>query len=455
MSEDPIIRQMPHAIGPEKSVLSSLFKGDRLLDESPRPVHRDLFYHAAHRALFEDFVSVGNSWELVSTVQRLHDKGILDHVGGPAGVTDIYTYAPNGHHFAPHLDILCDRYARRMAIRAATAAAEAAYDCSGEADYLAALSAPVTAVFDAAADAAPTKGMKTLAADFLARFEQKVAGEMIADGIMTGIPEVDRHLHGMKPQHVGIISGRSSGGKSTLATQIFGGLTDALYLILERTEQSAFDRSVVQVARIHHGAVFDPKQFAEMSGRSRPEKRHLIAIQKAVNQLSTSNLHIVKPSNRRLATICAEIRRHVRLNKVKVVFLDQIGLVRGERVKGDTGEAELRGISNTLQELTHELAISLVVLSQVTADGETKNARAVEEDADWWLSIIQERDKKKANFGEHQHILIAKDSHHSSGGERLPLILDKDTLRFVHGFPASADEPKEAEKKDRFGNSRR
>ena len=131
----------------------------------------------------------------------------------------------------------------------------------------------------------------------------------------------------------------------------------------------------------------------------------------------------------------AEIRRYVRLHGVEVVFIDQIGLIRGRREKGDSQEAELRGISNSLQELAHELNVTIVVLCQESAEGDTKNARAIEEDGDWWLSIKLERDKKKENFGEHQHILVAKDSHNGNAGERLPLILNHETLRFVHGYP--------------------
>lgn len=442
MNEEPMIRELPHALGPEKSVISSLMKGHVHPDESPEPIHEGLFFLPAHRLILADLLAAGASWELVSAMERLNAAGQLEAIGGTSYLSELYTYAPNGHHFEHHAAILRDRMARRLAIRAATDAAEAAYDCADPDRYLTALAEPVTAVFDAAAGARPKLGMRSLASDFLAEFEDKVAGRALPDGIMTGIPEIDRALHGMKPQHMGIISARSGGGKSTLATQIFANVTDALYLILERTEKSAFARAVVQTAGIHHGAALDPKNYAEMQGRQNPEKRELIAIRDAVKALTSGNRHIVKPSNRRLATIIAEIRRHVRRDGVKVVFLDQIGLVRGERVKGDTGEAELRGISNALQELAHELGIHLVALCQVNADGDTKNARAIEEDADWWLSIIQERDKKAANFGEHQHILVAKDSHHGNTGERLPLILDKATLRFTHGFPEAKSEEK-------------
>ncbi|MCW1886201.1 hypothetical protein OKA04_15795 [Luteolibacter flavescens] len=444
MNADHEIRQLPHALGPEKSVLSSLFKGDWTLEESPLPIHAELFYLPAHRILFEDFASAGKTWELVSTCQRLHDNEALDLVGGPAGLTDVFTYAPNGHHFVQHLEMLRDRHARRLAIAAATGAMEAAYDCSDGDSYLQALSGPVTAVFDAAAAVEAPRDTKALAREFLASYERRLNGEEVAMGIPFGIPEIDHNLRGIHPGHFGIISGRSGGGKSTLATQIASNLaTDSvptLYLPLERGDVSIFERSVIQQAGVHHGVVKDPRGHASMDGRTKPLVEELRAVRGAVERI-THHLFVRKPPNRRLATIVAEIRRYHRRHSIKVAFVDHIALIRGERVKGDTGEAELRGISNTLQELGHELGICIVVLSQVTEDADTKGARAIEEDADWWLHIAQERDKKKENYGEHLYVLIAKDSHNSKTGERLPLILNKGNLRFVHGFPAPQDEP--------------
>lgn len=450
MSEE--IRALPHALGPEKSVLSSLMKSPGLLAE--HPLDPEIFYLPGHRTIYR-FMREAD-FELVAFVNRLHQAGELDDVGGPGVVSDLFTYAPNQSSFDRHLGILRGCYARRMAIRACCSATEAAYDMAEGEDsgnYLAALSGPITAVFDAAAATAPPKDTKALARELMENFERKVRGEVLPMGILTGMPEIDRYMRGLHPQHMGIISARSGGGKSTLGTQFAANIATAgvgvLYLILERTEGSAFERAVIQTAGIHHGALTDPQAYAELQGLSKPDHGTLISIRSALTRLTDANLHIRKPPNRRLATQCAEIRRHVRLHGVKVVFVDQIGLVRGDRKKGDSEEVEKRGVSNALQELAHELGITVIVMSQITDDGDTKGARAIEEDADWHLQIVQERDRKKENFGEHQHILFAKHSHNTeANGQRLPLVLDHATLRFIYGFPQKPEGEKK--KKDRY-----
>ncbi len=439
----------------EKAVLSVLMRQPQLREEYPISIDADLFHLTPHRIILQALLEAGDG-DLTRLVSHLHDCGELDKCGGPAAITEIYTYAANAAHFEAHLEVLRDRHARRLAIRACQAAEQAAHDVAGEAgsvDYLDALGAPVSAVFDAVAAAAPPKDTKALAREFLESFERKVAGVEAPIGLLTGIREIDDRLRGLQAQHMGIISARPGGGKSTLATQIAAHLaaegSGVLYLMLERTEQSAFQRAVIQHAGIHHRAVTDPAGHARDQGKghTRPDARTLTAIRESIHTLVQANLHIRKPPNRHLTTQCAEIRRYHRLHGIRVVILDQIGLVRSDRLRQDREEAELRRISNTLQELCHELRLTLIVLSQVNEDGDTKGARAIEEDADWWLSIIQERDRKKANYGEHQHILIAKDSHHGTTGERLPLVLDHGTLRFVYGVPKRDAE----EQRGRFG----
>ena len=105
------------------------------------------------------------------------------------------------------------------------------------------------------------------------------------------------------------------------------------------------------------------------------------------------------------------------------------------------------GISNTLQELASELQIFIAIMSQENADGDTKHAKAIEEDSDWTLSIRQNQDKKSDQYKQHQDILITKDRHNGRGGERLPLILDRAKVRFIKGFP---DQPEKKGKPANF-----
>lgn len=436
-------RPMPHSEVSEKSILSAFMDEPWRIDEAGLPV--EAFHSIPNQTIYREIRGYAHAVDPVVLCERLNEKSLLPQLVSPVQVMDVFGYGKG--RFDDHLAIVRDRFARRKAIAACWAAADAAFDCSEGEDsrnYLDALSGPITEVFDIASGSEPEDDTEALAREFTADFEKRLAGEVPVMGTPTGIPDIDENLLGLHRGHMGIISGPPGGGKSTLATQIAANLAEdgvpTLYLAYERGRLSVFRRSIIQGARVPAAVVNNP--FA-----NHPTKFDLMHIRDAIHK-ATPSLHVRTPKNRRAGTCLAEIRRFVRQKGVRVVMIDQIGLLRGDRHRTGTAEEELRLISNSIQELAQELQITIIVLCQVTVDGDTKNARAIEEDADWWLSIILERDKKKPNFGEHQHILLVKDSHNTKGGTRLPLILDKNLLRFVQGVPAAP--AAEEKKKSRY-----
>src|SRR5690606_27556989 len=89
------------------------------------------FYLPAHSTLFQAMVDrfhAGKEIELVSFIQHLLDVGLLTRVGGPGGLTDIYTYAPSGGHFRHHLRLVKDKFVLRSIIQNSNEAIAAAYD---------------------------------------------------------------------------------------------------------------------------------------------------------------------------------------------------------------------------------------------------------------------------------------------------------------------------------------
>ena len=352
-------------------------------------------------------------------------------MGGPSTVYEIYGYACGAKTFQADIGKLNDYLARRLAVTAGMEMVRSAFEDGELADVLQAASAPVTAIHDAASASRPPRDTMAIAQEFLEAFEKRMNGKDEVAGTPTGIPEIDHLLGGLKPQQMGIISARTEGGKSTMATQIAANVACAeypvLYLMLERTEESGFRRAVIQRAGVSPLMVARPREHQVTKGDLRKMER-------VVKDL-VANFHIRKPDSRNLDAILAEIRRYVRKHGVKAVFVDQIGLIRGERIRGENREAELRGISNSLQEAAHEMNLTVIVMSQVNNEGETKGARAIEEDADWHLSIVQEMDRSKDNFRQHLHVLLAKDSHNGHGGTKLQLVLNHNNLRFQHGIP--------------------
>ena len=441
MSDESTIRPSPHALGPEKSVLSSMMQDPQ--EMIPLVIENGLteghFYMPGHQILFSfvlEAFHAGEEIELVSMVQKLLDNGQLDRVGGPATVYDVYGYAPSAAHFHHHLTIVRDKFLMRSMLKLCASTTEAVFDAPDEVqEALEGLERGVTAITGIATGCAPILTLKSIIRDSFERFERRSNGGEETQGIGT-IPLLDQHLRGAHPGRLWVIGAYPEGGKSVMASQI---ILDAvldghpcLFLSLEMAERDLMDRMIVQAARVDAKAYTEPKTYARENGGEEISTGLVRAIQGAIPKLVNAPLRLQRPSNRNLGTIISAIRRAHREMGIKIAAVDYVQLIKGS--KSDTKEGEVSEISHALQEVAQDLGITLIVLSQLNADGDTKHGRVIEEDADAVISIVQDRNKESATYKQHRHVVIAKDRHYGSGGERVPLVLDRKYIRFVQGM---------------------
>ena len=437
MNEEHHIDALPHSVGAEKAVLSVLLGFPENYHDRGT-LSREWFYLPRHTILYDVIAEAMESGgvELVALNQRLLDTGRSDSTGGAAYLADIYGYAPSPTAFHQHLAILRGKLAARMAIEAATSIIAVANQAPEPQELLDVLGEPITAIYETMAESAPMTDTKELSRRFMERFERLCKGEVTPMGIPTGIKEIDAALKGLQPRQLGIISARPSGGKSTLATQIFsniGSTGKAVgYFPLEGTTDAAYTRCVIQMSRLVSRAVTDPILHADLASRSGLTKEETDAIRSAIRTLALGKFVFDPPRSPDIGSVIACIRRAHRKHGIEVAFVDYIQLISAKGLR--TKEEEVSHISKSLLRVGVELGISMVVMSQENEEGETKHARAIEEDADWWVQVVQHQDRNKDNYKQHRYCLIAKDRHNGKGGWRLPLILDADTVRFIYGM---------------------
>lgn len=446
MTEETHIDAQPHSVGAEKAVLSVLMQFPALWHDRGDLVP-EWCYLPQNRLICAEIFDVlesGGQLELVSFIQRLLDGGKLNAIGGAGYVSEIYTYQPSGSSFQQHIEILRHKQACRMAIEAANRIIETANQSPEMAELIEVTGNPITELHNVITGSKPAPDAKELGRKWWSDFQKLMSGEKLPMGIATGIREIDNALRGLNAGMMGVVSARSSGGKSTLATQIMCGSASkespVIYLPLEGTVDAAYSRCIIQLSGLHCAAITSPAEYAQLNGRKAISKEETDKIARALKRITTGGFHFDPPANRKIQTILSTIRRAHRKYSIKVAIIDYVQLIRGD--KAASKEQEIMGISNAIQELAAELGIFVLLLSQENSEGETKHARAIEEDSDWTISIVQNQDKKSDNYKQHQHCLITKDRHNGKGGEKLPLILDREHVRFITGIPPNDDKRK-------------
>lgn len=135
--EESSLRPQPHAVGPEKSVLSSLMTEPERCFRRARElgVTEASFHLPGHALLFTELEKAGTvaaETDLVALIHLLEERSLLDRIGGPAAVTDIYTYAPSSAGFDRHVDILREKEVQRAMLRHFREGIEAVYEDPAE-----------------------------------------------------------------------------------------------------------------------------------------------------------------------------------------------------------------------------------------------------------------------------------------------------------------------------------
>lgn len=449
----PITHTIPHSHRHEMDVISTLMKNPEKFDEYPA-LTAEHFHQPDTKTMFAFFAEMRaehhhSVLDVSSLVYEINKRGLFERIGGACGLGRLMEQCSITEHLPQHVERLNELYARRLAIAAGLALVRSAFE-DDTPDLVEAAGSPVTAIHDALTASRPPLSTKTIITECIAAYEGRLRGTQSPMGITT-IPEIDVYLRGLHPGRVVIIGAPSGGGKSVLGSQMIleCALTgnSCMEINYEMRESDSMNRKIIQVSRVPSEAFMDPINYGLMNDTPPTNKGFLQKLQRASLDLTAAPIRLVRPSNRQLRTLMAVIRKGVREHGVKVVSIDYLQLIR---CKAGSSEGEISEISHSLQELAQELGISILLLSQLNANGDTKHGVVAIEDCDAYLVIQQETDKQAENYGQHYDILLSKDRHNGNQGKSIPLIFDSNLVRFVHGFVSRKKAPAGPKKKAGF-----
>jgi len=439
--------EAPNAIGPERSVLSVLLKSSEKIEEIPH-ITSEHFYSPAHRLLFETIsarVDAGLEVELVALTQHLHDKGLLDEVGGPAAIGELYTYAPNGAHFISHARILTEKLTLRRA-RKLAADIEEALDEGKEPEDVAELAATgSTIVSDTLSEAKPASDTAALLRAAAMRWEALATGNEEAAGMQTSLAEMNHNFRGLKPRRVTVISALPSQGKTLLGGQLFMDCVSeghrGLFLTWEMTEDELIDRFLAYAAHKPINAVTDPLRYSkEIWGKDKPTEFERQSMAASFRKVMGMPLKIEGMHGQNITQAVAAIRREHRRAPLKIVVMDFVQQIMPSRaMERQSTERGLADIATRFQNLSQELGFHGIILSQLNKDGAAKHAEAINESCALHLKIVKIPEKGKDGTpvmdGDEvkikaEGIAVVKDRFHGQKDRLLKIRLNPGTQRF-------------------------
>lgn len=341
----------------------------------------DMFH--VHKHLFEGIVSHHREHgqvDLTAFVQAMHLAGALDRMGGASTVTEVYTYAAgNTKGWTTYCQQLRETYALRLAISRATRLTES--EDSDEA--IRETESALTALREAVRGPRRSVAAKDATEEFLTRTQAAMDAGPIP-GASTGITPIDFVSGGMKPGEFWVIGGKPSRGKSVLMLQIACAFLERLEPVavfsLEMMRHEIIGRMVSTMARVDYSKITQPKKLEA--------KLDLIHVRNAVGQIAAAPLWIDDSANQTTDSILHEaVRLRDAHGSLSLVVVDYLQLIRGNRQRGESREEEVARVSGGLKQLAKELQCPVISATQLNEQGQSRESRAIEQDADaaFWI----------------------------------------------------------------------
>jgi replicative DNA helicase len=397
-NDGPDPATLPFNIDAEQALIGALLYDNSRFDAASH-VTPAMFAEGLHGRMWEaiaKMVRTDRLAEPIAMLEQFRGDPALEELGGLAYLGELVDRAPSAELAGHYADIVADTALRREIVRLAHDTAQEARTGQGEA-VLASLehrTAELARTGSAAAQAVPVglTALEMIEAAWEGRYR----------GVSTGLASLDRVTAGIREDDVWFIGGRTSMGKSVLATVLARAIAQqgrgVIFNSLEMPMREVQARLAAEVAydqeRRYDGAGFENIRYGDiLRGRGTPEQ-HARAVA-AARKLADLPLVVNDKGGLSIEDIRTQAQRQFRAwEKAGVprgaVVIDHIGLVRPHTKRGDSKAAETADVVNELKALAKYLKAPVIALCQVNRNTENRSDhRPTLGDLNWSGAIEQ------------------------------------------------------------------
>ena len=133
-------RPLPNSLDAEMGVLGSMLLSPMdVIGECVERISENAFYLPAHQTIYSvlvEFWSNNTPADFILLTQTLRDRNLLDAVGGPAAITNLFTFTPTAANALYYIEIVREKYILRQIIGTCTECVRRAYEEQNEVSSL-------------------------------------------------------------------------------------------------------------------------------------------------------------------------------------------------------------------------------------------------------------------------------------------------------------------------------
>lgn len=396
-------KALPSSLDMEKGVLSCMLQAPEWAISKALGVAKESHFHAPANAivfrLLRDMHRDGVDIDLMIVQQALMDQRLMDSVGGPAAIAEIYTFAPSPSHVTHYAAEVRDKATLRNVIKVCMDGAALAYE---QQDDAAGVLRSVENRIMTLREHEDSGGHTLSGREALFRTCDALEAQMMSqtpDGVPWGFRELDEKTGGICPG-LTLIGAETSGGKSVLAMQaaialLRAGKTVDLYS-LEMPIDLCVRRMLCYLSRMNFGRLRNPiPQFTHGEYSD---------FQRACREFSqfADRLTICADGSKTASGILSDIRQKQVAKKTDAVVVDYIQRLMPEDPRA-TAEQQISDASRTFKRLADALNIAVITPVQLNDSGLVRGSRMLTMDCDTYIKIIHEKDKEGAPVDTDEH----------------------------------------------------
>lgn len=377
---------LPSSFDAERGLLCAFLSHPREIGAkcASRKISTEHFYHYSHRETFGvafPLWAADKPLDFVIVTAALRDLGVLDHIGGPAYVSDVFTYGSSAGNVENYMDIVEKKYRLRQIHEICSEYGPQSLDDQGSPDdMLNELQGRIAALGANPDNSIPT--MKQNVLDVVDVMSSRATGKSV---VITGLKALDEAVGPLERGNLFVIGGQTKSGKSILAGQIALNIAlegkPVLFISLEMTEREITSRWLSAISRCNMRL---PHMWSEM------DYDRFNAAKQTVSKLQ---IHVVcrRFGLNEITALCQQfscLHSGDGQEPLAAIVLDYAQLAEvPSRKKDDRRQQEIAQVSRACKRAAGKHNVLFVLLSQLNDDGRTREGRDLEMDANLMVEV--------------------------------------------------------------------
>ena len=441
MDEELLLRQMPHSVEAEQSVLGSMLIDARCVPTVIEALKPEDFYLRQNREIYETIYAMFNyslTIDPVTVLDQMKQAGVYDENTSRSYMLQLMEITPTAANIKEYVAIVKDKSLLRRIAQTAGDLTAMVREGSGTAqEVLEAAEQRIYAIRQGRA----SQGLEHISTVILGvydRLAELAASDSAVPGLSTGLPDVDMAISGLNKSDLILLAARPGMGKTSMALNIllhagkFSGKAVVFFSLEMSREQLAM--------RLISGESFvDNKKL--VTGKLNDEDWERIAAASAA--LNKTQILIDDNPALSVADMNAKCRRVDNLGLVVIDYLQLMTSAGGTQKSGENRQQVVSDISRALKIMAKELNVPVICLSQLSRGPESRQNKrpmlsdlresgAIEQDADIVMFLYRDDyyndDSESHNLAE---CIIAKNRHGETGTVELQWLPEYTTFSSI------------------------